>query len=144
MKSNAEKKPAKAALPPKALYKPAGAAAAAKEAKPAKAAAARKDKGAKPAPAKAPKAGKKTATAAPAAPKAAPKPRATRKDGGDTKRSTAAALLTRPEGTTLKEILDATGWPSISIPQLAKASNLVLRKEKEKGSPTRYFGTPPA
>jgi hypothetical protein len=51
-----------------------------------------------------------------------------------------AGLLTRKEGCTNEEVLKATGWPSVSMPQQAKAAGLSLRKEKEKGKPTRYFG----
>lgn len=65
------------------------------------------------------------------------KPKAT--GGGKSKVAAIAALLTRPEGTTTAEILKATGWPSVSVPQQAKAAGLKLRKEKEKGSPTRYY-----
>lgn len=67
--------------------------------------------------------------------KAASKPR----EGN--KRDLVAALLLRPEGTTSREILDATGWPAVSVPQQAKASRLELRKVKAPGEPTRYFGT---
>lgn len=50
-----------------------------------------------------------------------------------------AGLLQRPEGCTGKEILDATGWPTVSVPQQAKAAGLVLSKEKD-GTVTRYRG----
>lgn len=46
-------------------------------------------------------------------------------------------LLTRPEGCTTKDVLAATGWPSVSMPQQAKAAGLTLRKEKV-GGVTRY------
>jgi hypothetical protein len=59
--------------------------------------------------------------------------------GGPTKREIAAGLLQRPEGTTTREILDATGWPAVSIPAIAKASGLTLRQERE-GKVTRYYG----
>lgn len=52
------------------------------------------------------------------------------------------ALLTRPEGATTREILDATGWPAVSVPQQAKAGGLDLRKQKLPGQRSRYFGTP--
>lgn len=48
-------------------------------------------------------------------------------------------LLQRPEGCTTKDILAATGWPSVSVPAQAKAVGLVLSKEKRDGV-TRYFG----
>lgn len=77
--------------------------------------------------------------------KAARAPRAARTaaattERGPNKREIAAALLTRPEGTTAKEILDATGWPAVSVPAIAKASKLALRQTKD-GKATRYFGT---
>ncbi len=48
-----------------------------------------------------------------------------------------SALLARPEGCTTKEVLDATGWPAVSMPQQAKALGVTLKKEKD-GSVTRY------
>ncbi|MFO1150991.1 MAG: DUF3489 domain-containing protein [Alsobacter sp.] len=63
------------------------------------------------------------------------------RESGPTKRELAAALLTRPEGTTTREILDATGWPAVSVPSIAKASGLSLRQTKD-GKVTRYFGVP--
>jgi len=47
-------------------------------------------------------------------------------------------LLKRPEGCTTKEALAATGWPSLSFNQQAKAAGLTIRKEKQ-GSTTRYW-----
>lgn len=67
------------------------------------------------------------------------KPRAP-KDGGPNKREIAADLLLRTEGTTSAEILEATGWPAVSVPAIAKASGLTLRQEKD-GRTTRYWGT---
>lgn len=83
---------------------------------------------------------KKAKAAKPAAPKKAAAP----KKGGDAKTKTAivATLLQRPAGCTGKEILAATSWPTVSVPQQAKAAGLKLRKVKEKGKPTVYFGTP--
>lgn len=60
------------------------------------------------------------------------------------KRDLCAALLQREDGVTTRELLDATGWPAISVPAVAKASGLTLRKEKREGQPTLYFGTPRA
>lgn len=57
---------------------------------------------------------------------------------GPTKREQAAALLLRPEGATTKDILETTGWPSVSVPQLARSSKLTLRQEKD-GKVTRYY-----
>mgnify|MGYP001263606364 CR=1 FL=1 len=59
---------------------------------------------------------------------------------GPNKRELAAALLTRPNGANAREIMDATGWPAVSVPALAKASRLTLRQEKD-GKVTRYYGT---
>ena len=53
-----------------------------------------------------------------------------------------AQLLQRQEGCTNAEVLEATKWPTVSMNQQAKAAGLVLKKEKLKGQPTRYFGTP--
>jgi len=44
-------------------------------------------------------------------------------------------LLTRPEGCTATEVLKVTGWPSVSMPQQARAAGLKLAKE---GRPARY------
>lgn len=71
----------------------------------------------------------------PAAAKAA-KPKAK----GSTKVEVIASLLKRKEGCTTAEVLKATGWPSVSMPQQAKAASLKLRKVKE-GSVSRYFGS---
>lgn len=49
-----------------------------------------------------------------------------------------ADLLRRPSGCTTADVLAATGWPSVSMPQQAKAAGLNLRQEKE-GRTTRYF-----
>lgn len=65
------------------------------------------------------------------------------REGGPTKREIAANLLTREGGCTTKDILEATGWPAVSVPAIAKASGLTLRQEKD-GRTTRYFGTPAA
>lgn len=50
-----------------------------------------------------------------------------------------AGLLKRPEGCTTAEVLAGTGWPTVSMPQMAKAAGLTLRKEKD-GKVSRYFG----
>ncbi len=69
----------------------------------------------------------------------APRERKPRAEGPN-KRQIAADLLKRPEGCTAKEILEATGWPAVSVPAIAKASGLTLRQEKD-GRSSRYFGT---
>lgn len=51
-----------------------------------------------------------------------------------------AQFLTRPEGCTNKEVLKALGWPTISMPAMAKAQGLKLRKEKTDDG-MRYYGT---
>lgn len=42
-------------------------------------------------------------------------------------------LLTRQGGCTTKDILKATDWPAVSVPQQARAAGLKLRKEKRDG-----------
>ena len=54
-----------------------------------------------------------------------------------------SGLLQRPEGCTAAEILAACGWPSVSVPAMAKAAGLVLSKEKD-GKVSRYHGVPAA
>lgn len=53
------------------------------------------------------------------------------------KLETIVGLLKRPQGCTTKEVLAATGWPAVSMPQQAKAAGLSLTKEKVDGV-TRY------
>lgn len=52
-------------------------------------------------------------------------------------------LLTRDGGCTGKEILEATKWPTVSVPQQARAAGLTLSKEKVDGV-TRYSASAPA
>lgn len=59
------------------------------------------------------------------------------------KLETVAKLLMREGGCTTAEVLKATGWPSVSMPQQAKAAGLTLAKAKD-GKVTRYTGTPKA
>jgi hypothetical protein len=40
-------------------------------------------------------------------------------------------LLQRPEGCTADEVRKATGWPSVSMPQQAKAAGITLAIEKQ-------------
>lgn len=56
------------------------------------------------------------------------------------KRETVVGLLKRSGGCTRADVLAATGWPSVSLPSIAKASGLTLRKEKSEGQQTRYWG----
>lgn len=95
---------------------------------------------------------KKAAKAAPkparrAAKAKAPKPAKTARDAAGakvirpgSKLEIVHALLTRPAGCTAAEVLKATEWPAVSMPQQARAAGLTLRQEKE-GKVTRYWGT---
>jgi hypothetical protein len=47
-------------------------------------------------------------------------------------------LLRRKKGCTTADVLKATGWPAVSMPQQAKAVGVGLRKEKN-GKVTRYW-----
>lgn len=71
----------------------------------------------------------------------APAKRASGEPRKGSKTEMVAKLLLRKSGTTTAEILEATGWPAVSVPALAKAAALKLRKEKEQGKPTRYYGS---
>lgn len=62
---------------------------------------------------------------------------------GKRKREVVAELLTRNEGCTAADILAATGWPSVSVPQQARSSGLTLRTQKMPGQPTRYWASRP-
>lgn len=46
-------------------------------------------------------------------------------------------LLRRKEGCTTADVLKATGWPSVSMPQQANAAGIKLATEKD-GRITRY------
>jgi hypothetical protein len=61
------------------------------------------------------------------------------KSGKGTKLALIASLLLRDGGCTTPDILKACGWPSVSVPAMAKAAGLKLRKEKD-GRALRYFG----
>ena len=52
------------------------------------------------------------------------------------------SMLERKSGCTRAQVLEATGWPSVSMQSMAKSCQLKLRQEKVKGSPIVYFGTP--
>lgn len=49
------------------------------------------------------------------------------------KLETIVKLLTREGGCTAKEVLAATDWPAVSMPQQARAAGIKLRKEKRDG-----------
>ncbi len=53
-------------------------------------------------------------------------------------------LLTRKEGCTTKDVLDATGWPSVSMPQQVKAAGLKGFRKQKDGKVSRYFAALPA
>jgi hypothetical protein len=72
--------------------------------------------------------------------RAAKKVKTTREPGAPSKKEVVKNLLLRPEGTTAAEIMAATGWPSVSVPQQARSAGLTLRMEKD-GRSTRYFAT---
>jgi hypothetical protein len=50
-----------------------------------------------------------------------------------------ANLLKRKSGCTAAECLKAVGWNAISMPYMAKAAGLKLKKEKVAGKTTRYY-----
>jgi hypothetical protein len=86
--------------------------------------------------AKAPKAPKVVKAAK--APKVAKKTNGTSTRGEKTKEI--GRLLQRKNGCTTEEILELTGWPAVSVPAMAKACGLKLRKERQPGERTRYWG----
>jgi hypothetical protein len=47
-------------------------------------------------------------------------------------------LLTRKGGCTARDVLDATGWPAVSMPAMAKQAGLTLNKKKVQGESTVY------
>ena len=55
-----------------------------------------------------------------------------------------AALLLRPEGCEFKDVRDATGKRTMSMPRQARYAGLYLRIDKQPGKPNRYYGTPGA
>lgn len=79
-----------------------------------------------------PKTGKRTSEA---------ETKTARQSGGKTKAAMVGEMLLRFEGCTAAEVMAACGWPSVSMPQQAKACNLILRKEKIAGQTTRYYGS---
>lgn len=71
----------------------------------------------------------------------APKAKTTKEAGAKrgAKMEIIGRLLARKSGCTSKEILEATGWPSVSVPAMSKNLGRKLRKEREQGKPTRYY-----
>jgi hypothetical protein len=57
-----------------------------------------------------------------------------------TKSQMIASLLLRHDGCTIRDVLTAIDWPSVSIPRHARSNGLRLRIEKVPGQPKRYFG----
>lgn len=47
-------------------------------------------------------------------------------------------MLARKNGCTAKDVLEATRWPSVSMPQQAKALGITLHKHKGEDGITRY------
>lgn len=54
------------------------------------------------------------------------------------KTAVAGAMLTRPSGCTRQEILAATGWPTVSVQQVARSCGIAIRQQRE-GREVRYF-----
>ena len=102
-----------------------------------------KDKTAKPTRVKKVKAPKKASTKVKAPAKPATKTAGQKTIRKGSKLAICAQLLLRPEGCTAAEVLAATKWPAVSMPQQARAAGLKLKKEKD-GKVTRYWGTPAA
>jgi len=104
--------------------------------KPRKAKAKAKAKAAKaPAKAKAKALAKAKKTARVAA-KAKAKPAA--RKSGESKTAMVGQLLHRKEGCTTADVLELTGWPTVSMPAMAENLGIKLRKVKE-GRTTHYF-----
>ena len=83
---------------------------------------------------------KKAATKAPTKTAAKPKAAAARQDGvrPGSKLETIVKMLQSKNGCTSAEILAACSWPSVSVPQQARAAGLKLKKVKD-GKVTRYY-----
>jgi hypothetical protein len=60
---------------------------------------------------------------------------------GQSKTAMVGEMLLRFDGCTAAEVMAACNWPSVSMPQQAKACGLTLRKDKVSGEPTRYYGS---
>src|SRR5215831_14702698 len=61
-------------------------------------------------------------------------------ENGKEKKAIVASMLSRKTGCTSADVKKATGWPSVSMPQMAKSCGLKLRKEKTAHG-TRYYGS---
>lgn len=78
-----------------------------------------------------------SATKKPTQKKASVKPHNEKTVRSGTKTAMVANLLRRSNGCTTADVLKATGWPSVSMPAMARAIGVKLAKEKD-GSVTRY------
>jgi hypothetical protein len=58
----------------------------------------------------------------------------------NTKVARIGEMLMQPNGVTRKELLKFSGWPTMSVPQQARANGLVVRRRKV-GTTMRYFGS---
>lgn len=63
-------------------------------------------------------------------------------EGAKSKLDLIGDLLKRKDGCTTADVLAVTGWPTVSMPQQAKALGLKLKKEKD-GKVSRYRAAPP-
>lgn len=70
--------------------------------------------------------------------KATPEEKPTSEAKKGSKTALIGELLQRKEGCTAADVLKATGWPAVSMPQQAKALGIGLRKKKD-GKVTRYW-----
>lgn len=83
----------------------------------------------------------------PAKKKAAKKKVAAPGNGGTAKRAggkldVIKKLLARKNGCTAQEVKDACEWPSVSMPQQAKALGVELHRKETEGQPMRYADHP--
>lgn len=77
------------------------------------------------------------ATARKGSVKAAAKTSATKEARPGSKLESIGKMLSKKEGCTTADVLAATDWPSVSMPQQAKALGITLHKKKVDGV-TRY------
>jgi hypothetical protein len=70
--------------------------------------------------------------------KAPAKTKGSAKKSGESKTALVGKLMNRKEGCTTADVLKLTGWPAVSMPAMAAALGVKLRKVKE-GRTTHYF-----
>jgi hypothetical protein len=75
-----------------------------------------------------------------AASSSARKPKSAPAVDGKSKVEVIGGLLRRDGGCTAKDVMEATGWPSVSMPAQAKALGVKMKQKKE-GRVTRYWTT---